>query len=205
MTNVFNFTIKPQFLEASFIDFFHKFKSLRPTDLYDIYKITSIKNYKAGEIIAEEEQVFIYGLGIIKGVIRTYLLQSNGEEKTVRLSKEGDFAGCANCVLKEEPSFEYLQAVEDCKVIQVNLQEFKKLADKNSRLLKFWNKNISEILNEAIHRIQFFVSLTPEERYKQLLKENPEMINRVPQKYLASYIGVTTVSLSRIRARVKSF
>ncbi|GAB2502290.1 Crp/Fnr family transcriptional regulator [Algoriphagus taiwanensis] len=170
-------------------------------DIFDLYKISSFKSYKSGEMIAKEGDYFDFALGILKGAIRTFVHQSNGEERTVRIALEKDVTACSNCLLKGEKSFEYLEAVEDCLVIQVNTKKLKELCQNNIRLLKFWNDNISEAFHEAVHRIMFFQVLTPEERYFTLLEENPELILRIPQKYLASYIGVTTVSLSRIRNR----
>ncbi|TFV97695.1 Crp/Fnr family transcriptional regulator [Algoriphagus kandeliae] len=169
--------------------------------MVDLYKISTIKSYKAGEKIAHEGDCFDYALAILKGVIRTYVQQSNGEERTVRIAMEKDFTACANCLLNNGKSFEYLEAVEDSLVIQVNTKKFKELAQNNIRLLRFWNDNICKALNEAVHRIMFFQVLTPEERYHALMDESPQLILRVPQKYLASYIGITTVSLSRIKSR----
>jgi hypothetical protein len=64
-----------------------------------------------------------------------------------------------------------------------------------------YNEGLKEAFREAIMRVEFFTVLSPEQRYKTLLEESPELIQRVPQKYLASYLGITTVSLSRIRNR----
>ena len=72
----------------------------------------------------------------------------------------------------------------------------------NIRLLRLWNKALSNTLDSAIQRIEFFCMLNPEERYRHILEENPTLLQRVPQKYLASYMGVTTVSLSRIKTRI---
>ncbi|MCS5489480.1 Crp/Fnr family transcriptional regulator [Algoriphagus limi] len=188
-------------MEKSFLEFFKKFSQLNLSDILEIYKISSIKSYKAGEKIAQEGDQFDFALGILKGVIRTYVIKSNGEERTVRIALEKDFTACANCLLNDGKSNEFLEAVEDCLVIQINTRKFKELTQQNIRLLRFWSDNIGQVLNETTNRILFFVVMTPEERYQALLDQNPEIILRVPQKYLASYIGITTVSLSRIRSR----
>ncbi|NVJ86224.1 MAG: Crp/Fnr family transcriptional regulator [Algoriphagus sp.] len=188
-------------METSFIEFFKKFNQLNLSDMVEIYKISSFKSYKAGEKIAKEGDQFDFALGILKGVIRTYVTKTNGEERTVRIALEKDFTACSNCFLNDGKSNEYLEAIEDCLVIQINTKKFKELTKNNIRLLRFWSDNISHVLKESTNRILFFVVMTPEERYQALLDQNPEIILRVPQKYLASYIGITTVSLSRIRSR----
>jgi CRP-like cAMP-binding protein len=171
-------------------------------DLVDLYKTTSFTSYKKGGIIAKKGQVFPYVIGIRKGVIRTYILKEDGEEKTIRFAKENDFTTCALSMLKNQPSTEYLDALEDCKVILFDSEKIRKLTAKNIRILRLWNELVMEAFLESIHRIEFFVTLSPEERYRHLLESSPDLIIRIPQKYLASFIGVTTVSLSRIRSRV---
>ena len=103
--------------------------------------------------------------------------------------------------MQGENSNEYLHAVENCKVIAINTEKLQELSNDNIRILRLSHEGLKEAFLEAINRIEFFTTLTPEARYETLLKQSPELIQRVPQKYLASYIGVTTVSLSRIRNR----
>jgi CRP-like cAMP-binding protein len=189
-------------LNQLFIEFFKKFKHLHPGDIIALYKISSLRTFKEGELIATEGAYFKYTVAIRKGLIRTYVLRSNGDERTVRIAKEGAFTGCAECMLKRKPSCEYMQALENTQVILIDVEEFTKLSKKNIRLLRLWDDAIMDALYEAVHRIEFFVTLTPEERYTSMMEESPDLLHRVPQKYLASFLGVTTVSLSRIRTRV---
>ena len=189
-------------MESGFKEFFKAFTQLKLSDLLLIYKISQIKSYKAGELLIKEGEYTDYAYGIVKGIIRTYVLKTDGEERTVRIAVEKDFAGSANCLFTDQPSFEYIEVVEDCIVIRVNTTKLKDMAKDNIRLLSFWNNAVRDALVDAVHRIMFFVALTPEERYRNLLEEAPHLILRVPQKHLASYIGITTVSLSRIKHRL---
>lgn len=188
--------------EASVSSFFEEFKVLKLSDIAKLMRVSSIKRYAAGELIARPGDKFPYSLGIIKGIVRTYVLTSDGEEKTIRLVAEKQVAGCGECILRNEESQEYLEALEDCTVVRIHTPKVYDLAKEELRIMRFYNKAMSEAFYESIQRIQFFVTLSPEERYLQLVKEHPELLQRVPQKYLASFIGVSTVSLSRIRARV---
>lgn len=188
-------------MEIAFLDFFEKFKHLKMGDLKSIYSISKLRSFRAGDLIASEGDEFHYCLAILKGMIRTYVLHDSGKERTTRIVREKSFAGCASCLFGKGPSTEYLEALEDTWVVAIDVKQLKQLADTNIRLMKLWSEAVSEELILAVDRIQFFVMLTPEERYAQLIKESPVLLNRVPQKYLASYLGVTTVSLSRIRSR----
>ena len=183
-------------------DFFKEYRFLKMGDLVELYKVTSLESYPSGEVLARQGQSFNYAIGIRSGIIRTYILTSDGEERTVRFAKEGDFAAPARSLLYDEPSSEFLEVVEDAKVVLLNATQLKKLTTDNIRLMRMWNVAISKAFADAILRIEFFTSMSPEERYVHLMQVSPDLLQRVPQKYLASYIGVTTVSLSRIRSRV---
>lgn len=189
-------------MDNQVIEFFKRFGFLRLDDLIEIYKLSSLKSFKEGEVIAEKGQVYNYTIGIRKGIIRTYVLTPGGEEKTVRFAKEGDFTSCANSFLLDQASTEYLMAVEDCKVILMDHKRLKTLGKDNIRILRLINEATADAFSDAVGRIEFFVTLNPEERYTYLLQHSPDLLSRVPQKYLASFIGVTTVSLSRIRSRL---
>ena len=174
---------------------------MRLKDFIDLFKISSFRDFKAGEQLVKAGDLTEKILAIRSGIIRTYILTSEGKERTVRLATKGHFAGAAQCIIAGKPSTEYLDVVEDCKLIVIDAKKLREFSDDNIRFLKLWEKATSDAFMEAISRIEFFTVLTPEERYLHLIKESPELVQRVPQKYLASYIVVTTVSLSRIRAR----
>jgi CRP-like cAMP-binding protein len=188
-------------MNQDFKDAFNRFRFLKIQDLITLFGICSFKSFKKGEILVSEGEFCKYTYLIRRGIVRTYVINVDGDERTIRLTKEKDFSAPSECFLNGKPSTEYLQAVEDCKVIALNTEKLNKLGQDNIRILKLVHEGTKEAFNEAIHRIEFFTTLTAEERYKKLLKEAPDLIQRVPQKYLASYLGVTTVSLSRIRNR----
>ncbi len=189
-------------MDNGFKEAFNRFKFLKLTDLVALFKIATLKSYKKGEIIAEPGKVFEYAFLIRKGLIRTYVITPEGEEKTIRLALEKDFTSCGQSMLFGKASTEYLEAMEDCKVIAINIQKLNKLCEDNIRILRLHHEGIKEAFGDAIERVEFFTILTPEQRYQRIMDESPELIQRVPQKFLASYLGVTTVSLSRIRTRL---
>lgn len=188
-------------MNDGFIEAFKRFSFLKLSDLLDLYRLCSLKSFEKGEIIAREGEYCEHAFLIRKGIIRTYVLTSDGKERTIRLAKEKTFTSCGASFLSGKPSTEFLEALEDCKVIAINSKKLEELSQQNPRILRLSIEGIKEAFAEAIDRIEFFTVLTPEQRYKQLLEQSPDLIQRVPQKFLASYLGITTVSLSRIRNR----
>ncbi len=188
-------------MRKDFVEAFSRFSLLKFNDLVSLYKICSFKSFSNGELLAQEGRYCNYMFLIKKGIIRTYVLTQNGDERTTRLAKERDFTTCNQSFLNNNPSSEYLEAIGDCRVIGIDIQKLNELGKTNARILQLTQEGLKEALFEAINRIEFFTTLTPEQRYNKLLDESPDLIQRVPQKYLASFLGVTTVSLSRIKRR----
>ena len=188
-------------MDENFLTSFKRFTFLRLPDLMNLFKISSIKSFKKGDILASEGKYCECTFLIIKGIIRTYVLTEDGTERTIKLAKEKDFTSCWASLMYGKVSTEYLEVLEDCRVIAINTKRLNELSKDNIRILRLFHEGLKEAFKEAILRVEFFTVLSPEERYKLLLEKSPELIQRVPQKYLASYLGITTVSLSRIRNR----
>jgi CRP-like cAMP-binding protein len=188
-------------MDDNFLAGFKRFNFLKIQDLMSIYKISAFKSFNKGELLASEGKYCECSFLILKGIVRTYILTPEGTERTVKFGKEKDFTSCWASFMYGKTSTEYLQAVEDCKVIAFNTKKLVELTSENIRIFRLYNEGLKEAFREAIMRVEFFTVLSPEQRYKTLLEESPELIQRVPQKYLASYLGITTVSLSRIRNR----
>jgi CRP-like cAMP-binding protein len=191
-------------MNENLIKAFKKFNFLRVSDLAVLLSLSSFKMYSKGETIAQEGDKFEYVLLIRRGIIRNYLLTPDGAERTVKLSKEKDITTSAASFLYGKASTEYLEAIEETSVIMIDTKKLREASEDNIRILRLINEGLKEAFSETIMRIEFFTTLSPEQRYKKIMEHSPELIQRVPQKFLASYLGITTVSLSRIKTRFSS-
>ena len=101
----------------------------------------------------------------------------------------------------QTPSLFYIEAIEECEVMVIDKTTFDELLqsvpDMKDDFITFLTKRFQNYAHLFLSRIKD----TPEERYHELLKLHPEIVQRVPQHYIASYLGITPVSLSRIRNR----
>jgi CRP-like cAMP-binding protein len=189
-------------MEKTIIDYFKNFSFLNLDDVKLIYSLGKLKRIKKGECIMQAGELNYNGYLVLKGLLRNYVITNAGEERTLLFSKEGDQTGSHSTLFYDEPSTEFIEAIENSVVFALNSKNAEKLAEKYPKLLKLQNRVLKKMLAESVERIKFFTVLTPEERYIQFSKQYPELFNRVPQKHLASYIGVTKVSLSRIKNRI---
>ena len=189
-------------MEKSVIEYFKNFPFIGLDDLKLIYSLGKLKRIKAGEIIIKAGELNYNGIFVLKGLLRNYVITPDGEERTVLFCKEGDQTGSHSTIFYNKPATENIEAIENSVIFMLNSEVAEKIATKHPRLLKLQNNVLKKILAESVERIIFFTILSPEERFKQLCKKQSNLVKRVPQKYLASYIGVTTVSLSRIKSRI---
>ncbi len=183
-------------------EYLNGFPFLTIKDIKSILFAFHIKKVKKGDVLIVSGQYFPYILKVRKGLLRTYVITPNGDDKTLFFSDKGDDAGSLESIFMKQPSDHFVEALENSVLIVVDAKKFQSLAKKKAMLLKLMNKNLIKGMTTVIERLKFQTLLSPEQRYCQLLENQPTLIQRVPQKYLASYVGVTTVSMSRIKARV---
>lgn len=166
-----------------------------------IIENTQVESFKKGTIILKEGEICNKCLYVLKGCIRQYILL-NGEEKTTGFFIEGQTAILYSSYMNKTPSQYYLSCVEDSVLTTGTREQELKLHKQYPKLENLIYTLIPHDYAKAQERIVMLSSYNPEERYLYLLKTEPELLNRVPLHQIASYIGVTPESFSRIRKRV---
>ncbi len=177
-------------------------KDLPLEDITELFAKASSKTLYEGESyirLHEENTNLAY---IEKGIIRAYTYKENGDEATLLLRWEGQFVGSHDCILLKQPSSFIYQALEDTNILEIDYSEVEKIMAENPRYEPVRNHVLMTMLGGALKMIENFILLNPEERYKKLVAEKFDIVNRVHDKYIASMLGITPVSLSRIRRRI---
>jgi len=181
-------------------DFISKYISLTEEEKDVILSLDLFRSLKKGETLLKEGQNSKDSYFVLKGCIRTYYI-IDGEEKTTAFYTEMD-ALTPHCVVNKTPSDYFISCVED-SIITVSNSDME--AEINSKFPKF--DIMCRMLSEELlakQRIDFdeFKTSSPEQRYLNLLQTRPDLIQRVPQHQLASFLGIKPQSLSRLRARI---
>lgn len=139
---------------------------------------------------------------LTEGIIRICYYNHNGDEITKYFISENNFVVDINSYMQHIPSSEYVQAVTDCRYIVLSREAMKEL----SMTIIGWddiiNKIIARGLIEKVNRISTMMGEDATERYQRFLERFPGLANRIPLNYLASYLGITPSSLSRIRKHI---
>lgn len=183
-------------------EFYQTFTFLNLTDIASLVKITRLKRFKAGDVLVNAGDINYDFFIVLKGALRNHVIRTDGEERTVFFAIDGEVTGSPEAMIHDKHTNETITALEDTMVASVNGRVLNELVDKNHRIQRLYMEMLKRNFVEAVGRIGFYTVMTAEERYLHILDTRSELIRRIPQKYLASYIGITPVSLSRIRGRL---
>lgn len=139
---------------------------------------------------------------IIKGVFRSYYIDKAGNDITKYFYAEGGILFSYMAHLCQKESMYYIQALEDSEILVAKISDFEIIVEGNYQLLLFYKKMIDSVLIVKEEHASSFKLLNSMERYKQFLAAYPGLEKRLKQCHLASYLGITPVSLSRIRKKL---
>lgn len=183
----------------SFYKHIEHFQKLAPESisaLTAISKSVSIKKNADLQSIGHTCKTIYF---IKKGVARIYYFKDD-IDITESFSFENNIVVRFESLFTGRPSKKGIQMLEDSEVIAINATELFMLYDKHHDIERLFRKIFEAALVDQVNRIESLQFHTAEERYNSLLKETPGVLKRVPLKFIASYLGITPVSLSRIRA-----
>jgi CRP-like cAMP-binding protein len=181
-------------------DFISKYVSLTEEEKNALISLDLFRSVKKGTILLKEGQKSDNGYFVLKGCIRTFYV-IDGEEKTTAFYTEMEGL-TPPCVISKAPSEYYIGCIED-SIITVSNPDMEE--EINGKFPKF--ETMCRILSAELlikQQLDFdeFKTSSPEQRYLNLLEKRPDLIQRVPQHQLASYLGIKPQSLSRLRARI---
>lgn len=172
--------------------------------LFILLKHVKIKSFNKGEILIPEGSQDSKIFYIRKGLIRSYYINDNADEITFQLYPESNFAGNIHRIAFNEPSKYVYECLEKSKLYEVDFHTFRKKMVESGELDIDRNWVFQQVMKQLFRRMESFVLLSPEERYQKYVSDYPNVINRAPDKYIANVLGITPVSLSRIRSRIAS-
>ncbi len=178
------------------------FKNLDLADIVKMFNLVHQKQLEPGDIFISQGENQKKIACIKKGFIRAYLIQDNGDEITTLVRWEVQFVAAYDNIIFNKPSRYIYQAVEKTTLLEVDFETAQSFGKQNPKLEEGRRHFLLHMLGESITRVESFILLSPEERYLQFVKDKPNIANRIPNKYIASLLGITPVSLSRIRKRL---
>lgn len=161
------------------------------------YKVQSIPSKY---LLLEEGKMADRLFLIKKGCLRLFF-NNDGKDVSFQFFFEDDFVASFDSLYNHAPSLYSLESLEPSEILVIQRDEFFNLIENDSSARRFYEQAL--INRFHVYQTLFLsrIKNTPQQRYEELLKSYPNILQRVPQHYIASYLGITSVSLSRIRNR----
>ncbi|CAL2080987.1 Cyclic nucleotide-binding protein [Tenacibaculum sp. 190524A05c] len=157
---------------------------------------------KKNDFFVKEGAVCNHFCFVESGVLQHAILL-NGEEKTTYLALKNSCTVALKSFLNQKPSRKSIKALSDCTLWIISADNFKDLLKNNEAFFMFYHKLIeNQIFRIDDYRIDL-LTLSPEERYQKLLHNDPQLLQSIPLHYLASFLGISTRHMSRIRKNIK--
>ena len=188
-------------MDEKLLNHFTKFKPLSPEEVEAIDETMRFQEYGRGAILLKEAQISSDTYFILEGIVRQYYL-IDGVEKTTDFFSDEQWVVSLNHINPNNPSPYYLECCTDCSLLVGNSQKGEGLFKKFPNLETVSRKLMETVFTAQQEKIEAFTINTPTLRYQNLLRSRPDLFQRIPQYQIASYIGVTPESLSRIRKRI---
>lgn len=173
-----------------------------PADSSPLFAVTRQVKLHANETYIREGDQDRRLAYIEKGIMRAYTLKPNGDEATLFLRWEKQFIASHDTIIHRKPSRFVYRALEEVTLLEIDYDVLEAVMKVYPQFEPLRNFFLLRMLSESLAMMEAFVTLSPEERYRNLLAERFDVVNRVPDKYIASMLGITPVSLSRIRKRM---
>lgn len=138
---------------------------------------------------------------VIKGCLRIFLCDENGEESTRFLVFEGNMGTAFPSFALKEPSAAAIQTLELSELLMISYEDRELLYQQIPAWERMDHKELEKEYIKAIRRIESLITTDSKERYQLLMKDNPEMIRRLPSRIIADYLGISAETLSRLKAK----
>ena len=139
---------------------------------------------------------------INKGCLRRYIIDEHSQETILNFSLEDYWTGDLESFIYQKPTIYYVQALEKCELLLLSRENFFRANEELPKFKKFHDNKVQRNHYYALKRLSIAKSATPEEKYISLMKDQPQLFQRVPLHYIASYLGIKPESLSRLRKRI---
>lgn len=160
------------------------------------------KKLRKRQYLLQEGEPCKYLAFVEKGVLRSYNVDNKGVEHIIHFAMEGWWMGDIYSFLSGEPSGYNIDAIEDAELLMITLDGFEQMMVKVPRMERYFRILFQNNIISKERRLISSISYSAEEKYLRLAESSPELLQRIPLNLVASYLGITPETLSRIRKKL---
>ncbi|MDJ1493597.1 Crp/Fnr family transcriptional regulator [Cytophagaceae bacterium DM2B3-1] len=185
------------------IEHIRKKVSLSPEEVRETLLSFKLKKIKKRQFIIQPDFVATHRNYVLKGAFRAYVVDSKGQEYTIQLAIEDWWISDYNSYIFQQPATMFVVALEDSEVAQIDYSREQYLKRYSPTFETFFRIMAERSTAFQQRRLIANLTQTAEERYHHFLEQYPLLVQRIPQYALASYLGMTTEFISRVRNQKK--
>ncbi len=182
-----------------------KLEPLTDTELKELESMQVLARFKflkKGDYIFTAGDMPPISVYVKSGILRHYVTDNNGNEKIIQFFMEEAFFDDCGSYVNNQPIDYHIQAIEDSEIIYFYLDDLKAIADKSPVIERVGVKIAAAFLDNHREHVTILMKFSPEERYKYLLTNKPELVQRLSVTHLAQFLDISRETLSRMRARL---
>lgn len=162
------------------------------------------KKLRKKRFLLEDGEICKYTIFVEKGLLRSFTVDDKGSEHILQFAMQGWWSADLYSFLTGEPSAYNIEALEDSELLLISKPSWDTLLEEVPAFERYFRILIQNNLIATQRRLMSSMSQTAEEKYQKLLQQFPDIVQRVPQHMIASYIGITRETLSRIRSQMST-
>jgi len=156
---------------------------------------------KRNEILLEKGKIARHMYFIARGCLRILLIDDAGQEATRFLLFEGQMGTAFPSFITKQPSKASIQCVEPSEMLIIDYNDYQQLIEEMPGWETMTRLNLERAYIDAIERIESLITMDARQRYDILLKQNPIIVQRLPNKFVADYLGISQETLSRLKSK----
>ncbi|MCU6712074.1 Crp/Fnr family transcriptional regulator [Paenibacillus sp. J5C_2022] len=190
-------------MKQELVRYMQRYASMSEEEAQVIVADIQVEEFKQGSVLLQQGEVPTHCYFVLKGCVRQYSIDEGGREVTSNFYTEEQAIAIFNHHKDDKASPYTFICVEDSILVVGEMEEEKAMYDKHKPLEGITRTIMEENMGKSQEEWAAFIASSPEERFRYMLHKRPGLIDRVPQHQLASYLGMTPESLSRIKKRVR--
>lgn len=163
---------------------------------------TETHRFKAKSLLLNTGEICKYSYFVNSGILRSFNINDNIVEHVLNFACEGYWIGDMYSLISQKPGNLFIEVLEDAEIIMLSKESQEQLYAEIPKLERFFRILTENSLVANQERLMDNLSLSAEDRYSKFCKRYPELIQKIPQKQIASYIGVTPEFLSKMKSRL---
>jgi len=180
------------------LDNIKKHVALTAAEEEKLVQVCLVKQVKKKQFFLQEGEVQRYLVFVVDGCLRSYSVDENGFEHILQFAPPGWWISDMRSMLEQAPASLNIDAVDDSEIILISIPDLERLYKEIASFDRFFRVLSERSIATHQHRLIDSLSLTAKERYTSFCRQYPSLITCLPQKYVASYIGITPEFLSKM-------